>query len=54
MSSRSDSSMENDFELFPEDRNPVPQEQKRDTVITRFKNPKFNSKFGRLIEDDVT
>lgn len=58
MSSRSDSSMQDDFELFPEERNPVPREQRRDTVRTRFKNPRLNSKysheFGGLIDGDVT
>lgn len=58
MTSRRDSSMGDDFELFPDDRNPVPREQRRDTLRTRFKNlksdSKYSHKFRDLIDDDIT
>lgn len=55
-----DSSMEDDFEIFPEETDPIPKEQRRDTLRTRFKNLKSNSdrkysrKFGDLIDDNIT
>jgi hypothetical protein len=52
--------MEDDFEIFPEETDPIPKEQRRDTLRTRFKNLKSNSdrkysrKFGDLIDDNIT
>ena len=53
-----DSSMEDDFDLYPED--PASNEQRRDTLRMRFKNFKSNSdnkyshKLRDLIDDNIT
>jgi hypothetical protein len=52
--------MEDDFELFPEETDRGPNEQRRDTLRTRFKNlkpysdHKYSHKFEDLIDDNVT
>ena len=55
-----DSSIEDDFDVYSHETNPATNEQRRDTLRTRFKNfksnaeSKYSHKLRELVDDDIT